>query len=138
MHRWLSHIWSLVAYFFFSSRRRHTRCALVTGVQTCALPILVQKRCSYWTTPVADHRPLISARAYRSTKSSLLRERMRLRFTQASMDEVWQYSVAEIGESINIVAEAECDAAEAGAMDRDQHFANMFRGADEGRKIERA
>src|SRR3546814_13764466 len=29
--------------FFFSSRRRHTRCALVTGVQTCALPILVAK-----------------------------------------------------------------------------------------------
>src|SRR3546814_5524743 len=26
-------------YFFFSSRRRHTSCALVTGVQTCALPI---------------------------------------------------------------------------------------------------
>src|SRR3546814_7964895 len=25
--------------FFFSSRRRHTRCTLVTGVQTCALPI---------------------------------------------------------------------------------------------------
>src|SRR3546814_13306656 len=30
----------LILYiFFFSSRRRHTRCALVTGVQTCALPI---------------------------------------------------------------------------------------------------
>src|SRR3546814_4999517 len=28
-----------VSVFFFSSRRRHTRCALVTGVQTCALPI---------------------------------------------------------------------------------------------------
>src|SRR3546814_4534978 len=27
-------------FFFLSSRRRHTRCALVTGVQTCALPIL--------------------------------------------------------------------------------------------------
>src|SRR3546814_3407418 len=26
-------------FLFFSSRRRHTRCALVTGVQTCALPI---------------------------------------------------------------------------------------------------
>src|SRR3546814_1049307 len=26
-------------FFCFSSRRRHTRCALVTGVQTCALPI---------------------------------------------------------------------------------------------------
>src|SRR3546814_8258202 len=29
----------MVFLFFFSSRRRHTRCALVTGVQTCALPI---------------------------------------------------------------------------------------------------
>src|SRR3546814_9823092 len=29
----------VVSGFFFSSRRRHTRCALVTGVQTCALPI---------------------------------------------------------------------------------------------------
>src|SRR3546814_7196300 len=29
----------LYCVFFFSSRRRHTRCALVTGVQTCALPI---------------------------------------------------------------------------------------------------
>src|SRR3546814_20133047 len=28
--------------FFFSSRRRHTRCALVTGVQTCALPIFAR------------------------------------------------------------------------------------------------
>src|SRR3546814_20785211 len=32
----MSVIWCV---FFFSSRRRHTRCALVTGVQTCALPI---------------------------------------------------------------------------------------------------
>src|SRR3546814_7894932 len=30
--------------FFFSSRRRHTRCALVTGVQTCALPICLATR----------------------------------------------------------------------------------------------
>src|SRR3546814_5094170 len=34
--------------FFFSSRRRHTRCALVTGVQTCALPISGQ-RCQGWS-----------------------------------------------------------------------------------------
>src|SRR3546814_5559326 len=38
--------------FFFSSRRRHTRCALVTGVQTCALPILGG----------AGHEELVSAR----------------------------------------------------------------------------
>src|SRR3546814_17906396 len=30
--------------FVFSSRRRHTRCALVTGVQTCALPIALKGR----------------------------------------------------------------------------------------------
>src|SRR3546814_2239818 len=30
----------VLCWLFFSSRRRHTRCALVTGVQTCALPIL--------------------------------------------------------------------------------------------------
>src|SRR3546814_3322985 len=33
---------SCVCVLFFSSRRRHTRCALVTGVQTCALPIYYQ------------------------------------------------------------------------------------------------
>src|SRR3546814_12065533 len=34
--------------FLFSSRRRHTRCALVTGVQTCALPI------SPWTSRLSS------------------------------------------------------------------------------------
>src|SRR3546814_16755500 len=34
----------MLCFFFFSSRRRHTRCALVTGVQTCALPILLATR----------------------------------------------------------------------------------------------
>src|SRR3546814_18870677 len=37
MHTFLRFV--CVYVFFFSSRRRHTRCALVTGVQTCALPI---------------------------------------------------------------------------------------------------
>src|SRR3546814_4920648 len=32
-------VYSYLWCFVFSSRRRHTRCALVTGVQTCALPI---------------------------------------------------------------------------------------------------
>src|SRR3546814_7285654 len=34
---------TLGVLFFFSSRRRHTRCALVTGVQTCALPISINR-----------------------------------------------------------------------------------------------
>src|SRR3546814_10243062 len=37
-------VFFLSVIFFFSSRRRHTRCALVTGVQTCALPISLAKR----------------------------------------------------------------------------------------------
>src|SRR3546814_14950668 len=45
----------LYVFFFFSSRRRHTRCALVTGVQTCALPI------SVWT-------PALGAEAARGSE----------------------------------------------------------------------
>src|SRR3546814_3804415 len=37
-----------VYFFFFSSRRRHTRCALVTGVQTCALPIFSREQLDSW------------------------------------------------------------------------------------------
>src|SRR3546814_8044421 len=32
-------VFVVFSFFFLSSRRRHTICALVTGVQTCALPI---------------------------------------------------------------------------------------------------
>src|SRR3546814_5647448 len=42
--------------FFFSSRRRHTRCALVTGVQTCALLILIAGPRTY-TIETVDIRP---------------------------------------------------------------------------------
>src|SRR3546814_9619086 len=42
-----------VLFVFFSSRRRHTRCALVTGVQTCALPICCARslRCGPCRSP---------------------------------------------------------------------------------------
>src|SRR3546814_10252338 len=46
----------LMLVFFCSSRRRHTRCALVTGVQTCALPI-------YLT--ISDDLPTLIATALR-------------------------------------------------------------------------
>src|SRR3546814_10233876 len=35
----------IVLFFFFTIRIRHTRCALVTGVQTCALPICPKENC---------------------------------------------------------------------------------------------
>src|SRR3546814_8966067 len=45
----------ICVFFFFSSRRRHTRCALVTGVQTCALPIYALR------TGIAKHFGLPAA-----------------------------------------------------------------------------
>src|SRR3546814_6031309 len=42
-------------FFFFSRRRRHTSCALVTGVQTCALPICEHRRTG------ADDHPRLAA-----------------------------------------------------------------------------
>src|SRR3546814_4896688 len=48
-------------FFFFSSRRRHTRCALVTGVQTCALPIS-----AHATRDEAEAETLMALEMYRS------------------------------------------------------------------------
>src|SRR3546814_3061339 len=46
----------LFFFFFFSSRRRHTSCALVTGVQTCARPILT----SYVEQGIYPKDPFVS------------------------------------------------------------------------------
>src|SRR3546814_2778020 len=48
--------------FFFSSRRRHTRCTLVTGVQTCALPISYRPRSSPRPRPDWRARPSAAGR----------------------------------------------------------------------------
>src|SRR3546814_1435904 len=61
--------------FFFSSRRRHTRCALVTGVQTCALPISAYGRSPF--PPYAVLLVLTSAQGL--TCSTKLRRRHVLR-----------------------------------------------------------
>ena len=55
--------------FFFSSRRRHTRCADVTGVQTCALPIQRVSR--------SETRALLFI-LYRSVADDCLRQRRSL------------------------------------------------------------
>src|SRR3546814_6255396 len=57
----LSCIWCIVVFFFccffFSSRRWHTSCALVTGVQTCALPIYRLFRDCRGTATAGSARP---------------------------------------------------------------------------------
>src|SRR3546814_9330059 len=45
----------MLCFFFFSSRRRHTRCALVTGVQTCALPIYLPQNVELLDGAVAEN-----------------------------------------------------------------------------------
>src|SRR3546814_17014544 len=66
-------------FFFFSSRRRHTRCALVTGVQTCALPISLPSG-------------LVSSFSL-ATVSPLYIGRARLVSARASHRWVWYYLV---------------------------------------------
>src|SRR3546814_4126168 len=50
-------LYFICLFFFFSSRRRHTRCALVTGVQTCALPIYVELLKDNPDWGIAERRP---------------------------------------------------------------------------------
>src|SRR3546814_8289261 len=60
--------------FFFSSRRRHTRCALVTGVQTCALPIcpLYCLAEGVWRQAILYFQPWARALAERRSEERLV------------------------------------------------------------------
>src|SRR3546814_18751271 len=71
-------------FFCFSSRRRHTRCALVTGVQTCALPIL----------PVAEIGPadVLAAVRKMEDKGNLVSARRTLQLASS----VFRYAVATV------------------------------------------
>src|SRR3546814_2276137 len=62
--------------FFFSSRRRHTRCALVTGVQTCALPISARPRgsCGPTTQETPGFRMPAFSKAIRSEERRVGKE----------------------------------------------------------------
>src|SRR3546814_4353712 len=49
-----------MCFFFFSIRRRHTRCALVTGVQTCALPIYALLEDGRWQRMPRYEKPVLT------------------------------------------------------------------------------
>ena len=53
-----------IVLFFFSSRRRHTRYISVTGVQTCALPILLQAQFQFAVLDIFDY---LEGRVYDDT-----------------------------------------------------------------------
>src|SRR3546814_10499150 len=77
-----------VCFFFFSSRRRHTRCALVTGVQTCALPIYRVAVAIEADQAGASHRMLALVEAVERSKHRLQRgslDLQRLRHGQLAL-----------------------------------------------------
>src|SRR3546814_7689003 len=93
----MCHWW--LTLFFLSSRRRHTRCALVTGVQTCALPICPDRERAFQALEVATLFAL--RRAVRNGSvwiehSLSFRGRARLFFT----DERWQIGRASCRERV--------------------------------------
>src|SRR3546814_5726467 len=61
-------------FFFFSSRRRHTRCALVTGVQTCALPIYALLRLPLRTASARHKRPTPASAAGSGSRTAAGRD----------------------------------------------------------------
>src|SRR3546814_3094938 len=81
--------------FFFSSRRRHTRCALVTGVQTCALPI---SKAVGGVAPTYDPAPASAARRGINRRLLLLRRILhrtlnRLRPVDRCLDRIAQLCI---------------------------------------------
>src|SRR3546814_15479565 len=86
--------------FFFSSRRRHTRCALVTGVQTCALPICYKAATN---EEIGCHPALCYTNkgnaAMRQTHSSVL---MRVRGLKAGLADLAQHEVPEYRDALRV------------------------------------
>src|SRR3546814_1364846 len=83
-----------VLIFFFSSRRRHTRCALVTGVQTCALPI------SFISNPSEERK--LNDPAHRKQLSAAILAGVRNYFTARPLPGTWlaaqqQHASEQIG-----------------------------------------
>src|SRR3546814_2485308 len=81
IHRSCFHV-AIVFLFFFSSRRRHTRCALVTGVQTCALPICLRQ-----TTRSQDPSSRRRSMSPCSTPSNVARHRASRRTRECGRSE---------------------------------------------------
>src|SRR3546814_3089351 len=90
-------------FFFCSSRRRHTRCALVTGVQTCALPIshvrLSHRTCTRSANEPTDWRhaalaggapTAVPARSARPDAATDIRHRAQRRIAFPAADPLWR------------------------------------------------
>src|SRR3546814_12463219 len=79
----------------FSSRRRHTRCALVTGVQTCALPIFSPTETNPFPKSIVSQWISFAMRSYRRESADTLD--LAPRSTTASRTHRPRGNVMEIG-----------------------------------------
>src|SRR3546814_1759661 len=91
---------STVEFFFVSSRRRHTRCALVTGVQTCALPIC-RRRCPCRVSPVTNEKEnRMHIKLFRALKAANLSDDAAAEVVEA-MEEYIAVQVQEANKGID-------------------------------------
>src|SRR3546814_20882619 len=84
-------------FFLFSSRRRHTRCALVTGVQTCALPIYTVLCWASWYQDKGNKEKsgCSSIHIYDPRSGELIQQRI----TTGGLEKISRYVVAMGGEA---------------------------------------
>src|SRR3546814_2868774 len=106
--------------FFFSSRRRHTRCALVTGVQTCALPISSppgENRQMEWDSPWGRGAP-----GWHLECSVMSRKYLGAQFDihTGGIDHREIHHPNEIAQN-----QAHCDCAETGANRSEEHTSEL-------------
>src|SRR3546814_8734253 len=78
-------------FFFFSSRRRHTICALVTGVQTCALPILAALAIPLNLEMAATQEMLEIAVRHRPHAECIVPEKRLAQTTEGGLDAAGQF-----------------------------------------------
>src|SRR6266478_290513 len=118
-------------FFFFSSRRRHTRLT-VTGVQTCALPIYPVGYCQDQAVELGEAFERNQLDAVFALRFGRVRERIGnqcpdAEFAQAR-DDIWDAAVAQIG---YILLEGDADNADLGALHgplrRDQQLDETLR-----------
>src|SRR3546814_5025372 len=87
--------------FFFSSRRRHTRCALVTGVQTCALPIFAVGLSAGFMEP-------LESTAIHLIQRSVLRFIRMLPAGRVSERDVAEYNEQQMQDMVQKIGRASC------------------------------
>src|SRR3546814_9311128 len=87
--------------FFFSSRRRHTSCALGTGVQTCALPICDKESggnavLMFWANPLAPQHATVRENGIRTRLPASVRVAT-VQFQMRRISRISEFEEQEIG-----------------------------------------